>query len=59
MEINISNTSVLKFRKVEDLKDDKVQCNNIIYYDVDCHECIFNLYGYTLDYLRNDDRLRN
>lgn len=59
MKINISNTSVVKFREVKSIKDDKVQCNNIICYHADCHECIFNLYGYTLDYLRNDDRLRN
>lgn len=59
MKINISNTSVAKFREVEGIKDNKVQCDNIICHDVDCHECIFNLYGYTLEYLKKDDRLRN
>jgi len=59
MKINISNTTVEKFREVEDIKDNKVQCNNIRCNNIDCHECIFNLYGYTLDYLKNDNRLKN
>lgn len=60
MKINISNTTVEKFMEVEDIKDDKVQCNNVkCNNNIDCHECIFNLYGYTLEYLKEDNRLIN
>ena len=59
MKINISNTTVEKFREVEDIKDNKVQCHNIICHNVDCFDCIFNQYGYTLEYLKEDNRLRN
>lgn len=60
MKINISNTTVEKFREVEDIKDNKVQCHNIKCHSIDdCFDCIFNQYGYTLEYLKEDNRLRN
>lgn len=59
MKINISNTTVEKFREVEDIKDNKVQCHNIICHNAECYECIFNQYGYTLEYLKENNRLKN
>lgn len=58
MKINISNTTVEKFREVE-AADNKVTCNDIKCFTVDCDECIFNRYDYTIKYLKDNNRISN
>ncbi|MDU6996551.1 MAG: hypothetical protein E6356_16975 [Terrisporobacter othiniensis] len=59
MKINISNTTVEKFRSVEGAADNKVTCNNVNCFNVDCEDCIFNKYDYTVKYLKDNNRISN
>lgn len=59
MKINISNTTVQKFREVDQITDNKITCNDVKCYTVDCEECIFNRYDYTIKYLKDNNRISN
>lgn len=59
MKINISNTTVEKFREVEEIKDNKVTCNDVKCNNIDCDECTFNKYDYTVKYLKDNNRISN
>ena len=58
MEVNISKTTVWKYREVEGDIKEVVDCNDIKCYLVDCHECIFNIDSYTIEELKKANRLR-
>ncbi|WP_297136189.1 hypothetical protein [Terrisporobacter sp.] len=58
MEINISKTTVLEYREINDSEKEFVNCNDIKCFLVDCDECIFNDCNYTIEELKNDNRIK-
>lgn len=59
MEINMSKTTVLEYREINDSGKEIITCNDIKCFLVDCHECIFNDRNYTMKDLENDNRIKN
>lgn len=59
MEINISKTTVWEYKEIEGDIKEVVNCNDIKCFLVDCHECIFNDRNYTIEELKNDNRIKN
>ena len=59
MEVNVSKTTVWEYREIEGDRKEVVNCNDIKCYLVDCDECIFDTDSYTIEELKNDNRIKD